>query len=285
MTQKPSYLSLYRSGELERRACALEERLVSCTLCPHDCGNDRMRGEIARCYSGRLPIVSSYCLHFGEEPALTGTRGVGNIFFGNCNLKCVYCQNFEISQNWKAEHASEVSHERLARMMLELQAQGASAIGFVSPTHFAAQILRALTIAVPLGLELPLIYNTNAYDAVDVLKALDGVIDIYLPDLKYGEDEFGVRYSKARSYTSIARAAVEEMFRQIGSGLILNEEGLVRRGLIIRHLVLPNDLASSHETLEWIRRTLGTDVTLSVMSQYYPAHKAVTMELLDRPVR
>jgi putative pyruvate formate lyase activating enzyme len=286
MKRTQSYQALYASGELERRAVVLERMLTRCTLCPHDCGNDRTQGAIARCYSGSLPIVSSYCLHFGEEPALAGTRGVGNVFFGNCNLKCVYCQNFQISQNWKAERANEVTHERLAGMMLELQAQGASAIGFVSPTHFTPQIVRALTLAVPLGLELPLVYNTNAYDSVDVLRLLEGIIDIYLPDLKYGDDAFGLRFSKVKSYAPVSRAAVLEMFRQTGSALEYDDDKkLVRRGLIIRHLVLPNDIASSAETLKWIHDTMGATVTLSIMSQYFPAHDARHMELLNRAIR
>lgn len=285
MKRTRSYHALWASGELEKRAQELERLLQSCTLCPLSCGVDRTKGAIARCYSGALPIVSSSCLHFGEEPALSGTRGVGNIFFGNCNLRCVYCQNHQISQNWKQERIHEVSHERLAGMMLELQEQGASAIGFVSPAHFTAQIMRALTLAVPQGLALPLIYNTNAYDSVDVLKLFEGVTEIYLPDLKYADDADGRAYSKVDRYVTHARAAVREMHRQTGSLLEYGDEGLVERGLIIRHLVLPNDLARSEETLRWIRREFGTDVTLSIMAQYYPAHKALKMELLDRPVR
>jgi len=216
---------------------------------------------------------------------LGGSRGVGNIFLGNCNLRCVYCQNFQISQNWKEERKNEVSFERMAEMMLELQAKGVEAIGFVSPTHFVPQIVRALAIAIPRGLELPLIYNTNAYDSVDVLRLLDGIFDIYLPDLKYSEDDFGYRYSKVKSYTEISRAAAKEMHRQVGSEIVYGEDGLVKRGLIIRHLVLPNDIASSEETLRWIAAALDNRVMLSVMSQYYPTHKALTTELLDRRIR
>ena len=210
-----------QSGEFQRRLERLEAMLESCTVCPHDCGNNRLNNELARCYSGYLPIVSSYCQHFGEEPALGGAYGVGNIFLGNCNLRCVYCQNFQISQNWKAERVNEVTFERMAGMMLELQAKGVHAIGFVSPTHFVPQIVRALSIAIPQGLELPLIYNTNAYDSVEVLKLLDGIFDIYLPDLKYSDDEFGYKYSKVKSYTEISRAAVKEMHRQVGSDVVV----------------------------------------------------------------
>jgi putative pyruvate formate lyase activating enzyme len=285
MAWTPTYRLLYESGRLEERAVRLERMLASCTVCPHTCGNNRITGDIARCYSGYLPIVSSYCRHFGEEPALTGVRGVGNIFFGNCTMRCVYCQNFEISSRWKTEQANTVSVERLAEIMLELQAQGVHAIGLVSPTHVVPQIVRALTLAVPLGLTLPLIYNTNTYDSVGVLQLLDGIVDIYLPDLKYAEDELGYRYSKVKSYAAVSHAAVREMHRQLGSGVDVDEQGLVRRGLIIRHLVLPNDIASSDATLRWIHDNLDSRVTLSIMSQYFPAHEAVTMELLDRGLR
>ncbi|HXX62721.1 MAG TPA: radical SAM protein [Bacteroidota bacterium] len=285
MTFVPSYIALEHTGELRRRARALEAMLGSCTLCPHDCGNDRLRGDIARCYSGYLPIVSAYTAHFGEEPALVGTHGVGNIFFGNCNLRCVYCQNYQISQNFRSERRNEVTLDRLAAMMIELQEKGCHSIGLVSPTHFAAQIVLALELAVARGLHLPLIYNTNAFDALPVLRLLDGVVDIYLPDLKYSDDDMGYQYSKINNYTAHARAAVAEMHRQVGSHPLFGEDGLVKRGLIIRHLVLPNDIAGSRETLQWIRDTLGPDVWLSVMSQYFPTHKASAHPLLDRKVR
>ncbi len=262
----------------------LDAMLSSCTICPHNCGNDRQKNELARCYSGLLPIVSAATPHFGEEPALVGAHGVGNIFFGNCNLRCVYCQNYLISQNHREERKNEVSFERLAGMMLELQSQGCESIGFVSPTHFVPQIIRSLEIAASDGLHLPLIYNTNAYDSVEVLKLLDGIIDIYLPDLKYSDEEMGYRYSKVRDYPRFAREAIKEMHRQVGSELVV-EEGLVKRGLIIRHLVLPNDIAGSKDSLRWIKRELGDQTTLSIMSQYFPAHKALTAPLLDRKIR
>ncbi len=273
------------SGELHRRVGALDAMLAACTICPHDCGNNRIRDEIARCYSGYLPIVSSYTPHFGEEPLLVGTGGVGNIFFGNCNLRCVYCQNYMISQNYREERKHEVSFDRLAEMMLELQERGCHEIGVVSPTHFVPQIVRALEIAAKRGLNLPLIYNTNAYDSVEVLRLLDGVIDIYLPDLKYADDDMGYAYSKVKGYPAVARAAIAEMHRQVGSELVLGDDGLVKRGLIIRHLVLPNDIAGSRESLRWISEALGATTTVSVMAQYFPTHKARTLPLLDRKIR
>lgn len=281
----PSYLSLYESGELERRVEQLEAMLASCTICPRDCRVNRLNDEIAACYSGYHPIVSSYVPHFGEEPVLCGTNGAGNIFFGNCNLRCVYCQNYQISQHWRTARKDEVTIPRLAEIMLELQTKGCHNIGLVSPTHFVPQIVNAIWLAVPMGLRLPIVYNTNAYDAVEVLRLLDGIIDLYLPDIKYSEDEMGWTYSKVKAYVRHARAAITEMHRQVGDTLVLGDDGLARRGLIIRHLVLPNDIAGSRESLQFIRDELGTGVSLSIMSQYYPTNKATDFVLLDRKIR
>jgi putative pyruvate formate lyase activating enzyme len=284
LTFFPSYLRLLESGELDRRVEALRARLAACDICPHLCGNDRMAGERARCYAAALPIVSAATPHFGEEPGLVGTRGVGNIFFGNCNLRCVYCQNHLISQNWREEERHTITVDRLAGIMLELQEEGCHLCGLVSPTHFVPQIVEAVAIAARRGFALPLVYNTNAYDAVDVLALLEGVVDVYLPDLKYAEEEFGYSYSRVREYPRHARAAITEMHRQVGGDLVVGEDGVVRRGLIIRHLVLPNDLAGSREALRWIAAELGTGITVSVMAQYYPTHRAVSTPLLDRKV-
>src|SRR5438874_9512517 len=283
----PKYLDLLESGELHERVKQLEALLASCTVCPKNCGNNRLDDEIAACYSGRLPIVSSYTAHFGEEPCLSGTRGAGNIFFGNCNLRCVYCQNYQISQTWREQRKNEVTHERLAEMMLELQDRGCHNIGFVSPTHFAPQMARAILIAAEKGLRLPIVYNTNAYDSVEVLRLLDGIVDIYLPDLKYAEDEAGYLYSKVRSYRSVSRAAISEMHRQTGDQLVYGEDGLLKRGLVIRLLVLPNDIGGVRESLEWIRDELSPRVAVSLMAQYYPTNAAETSQrylLLSRGI-
>ena len=275
----PSYSQL-PAGELDRRVEALDRLLESCTVCPWDCHVNRLRDETKVCVAGYLPIVSSYAPHFGEEPALSGTllgeaaRGTGNIFLGHCNLRCVYCQNWQISQDFRTQRPNnETSFERLAEMMLELQERGCHNIGFVSPTHFAPQIVRAVAIAVKRGLRLPLIYNTNAYDSVEVLRLLDGIFDIYLPDLKYSDDTVAHEYSKIPHYVESARAALVEMYRQLGDTAVYDERGLLRRGLVIRLLVLPNDMAGMRETLEWIRDTLSSRVTISLMSQYYVTHK------------
>lgn len=287
MNEVPSYLRLLESGELNRRVEQLEVLLARCTVCPLDCGNNRLVGELARCYSGRLPIVSSYTAHFGEEPPLTGTRGAGNIFFGNCNLRCVYCQNYQISQAHKQQIKNEVTHEQLAEMMLELQGSGCHNINFVSPTHFAPQMARAILLAAEKGLRLPIVYNTNAYDSVEVLQLLDGIVDVYLPDLKYAEDEAGYLYSKVRSYRDISRAAIKEMYRQTGDQLVYDDGGLLQRGLVIRLLVLPNDIGGLRESLEWIHDELSSRVAISLMAQYYPTNVAGTNQrytLLSRRI-
>lgn len=272
----PKYQTLLAENKLEERVLALEELLRSCTVCPKDCGNDRLNNEIAACYSGRLPIVSSYTAHFGEEPCLSGTNGAGNIFFGNCNLRCVYCQNYQISQTWKEQKKNEITHERLAEMILELQDRGCHNIGFVSPTHFAPQMARAILIAARNGLRLPIVYNTNAYDSVEVLRLLDGIVDIYLPDLKYADSEAGFQYSKVRDYKEHARAAIKEMHRQMGDDLVFDDNGLLKRGLMIRLLVLPNDIAGIKENLLWIRDELSPKTAISLMAQYYATNKAAT---------
>jgi putative pyruvate formate lyase activating enzyme len=284
----PSYLRLFRTGELQRRVQALETLLERCTICPRDCFNNRLQDEIAACYSGRLPIVSSYTPHFGEEPPLVGTRGAGNIFFGNCNLRCVYCQNYQISQTHKEQLKNEVTHERLAAMMLELQARGCHNVNFVSPTHFAPQMARAILLAAEQGLRLPIVYNTNAYDSVEVLKLLDGTVDVYLPDLKYAEDEAGYLYSKVRGYRECSRAAINEMYQQMGDELTYDQNGLLKRGLVIRLLVLPNDIGGVCESLHWIHDELSPRVAVSLMAQYYPTNVAGTNQrytLLSRRIR
>jgi len=283
-----SYFRLLRTGELHRRVAALEALLERCTVCPRDCFNNRLQDEIAACYSGRQPIVSSYTPHFGEEPPLVGTRGAGNIFFGNCNLRCVYCQNYQISQTHREQIKNEVTHERLAEMMLELQTRGCHNINFVSPTHFAPQMARAILIAAEKGLRLPIVYNTNAYDSVGVLRLLDGIVDVYLPDLKYADDASGFLYSKVRSYRDCSRAAIAEMYRQMGDELVYDEDGLLQRGMVIRLLVLPNDVGGVRESLRWIHEELSPRVAVSLMAQYYPTNVAGTNQryaLLSRRIR
>ena len=279
-----SYIALYRSGELERRAHALEARLASCDICPRDCRVDRLHNELGFCHSGHLPIVSAVCAHQGEEPAISGSRGSGTIFFGNCNMRCVYCQNYQISQNWKKQGSKQIDCHSLAQHMLYLQDElGCHNINFVSPSHFVPQLVRAVLEAVYMGLKVPLVYNTNGYDSIASLRELDGIIDIYLPDLRYASDDWAKKFSYTPNYVAQARQAIKEMHRQVGD-LIVDEFGLAQRGLIVRHLILPNGLAGSEESLIWLARELSPTVTVSIMSQYLPLHRAKRIPLLSRTI-
>jgi putative pyruvate formate lyase activating enzyme len=285
--REPSYVRLLETGELGRRVERLMEMLAVCRICPRDCDIDRLKNEVAACYSGLLPIVSTYTPHFGEEPALVGEGGAGNVFLGLCNLRCVYCQNYQISQTFKQQRENEVSFERLAEIFLELEGRGCHNINWVSPTHFAPQLVKSLHLAAERGLRLPVVYNTNSYDSLDVLRLLDGIVDVYLPDLKYSDDEAGREYSKVTEYVRHSRAALKEMYRQVGDKLIYGEDNLVKRGLIIRLLVLPNDIAGIYESLCWIREELSPRVTISLMAQYFPTNK-VGLErypLISRKIR
>ncbi|MDP2916876.1 MAG: radical SAM protein [Dehalococcoidia bacterium] len=283
MIVEPGYVALYRSGELKRRAEALEARLEACDICPRNCGINRLRDECGFCHSGRLPIISSVCAHHGEEPALSGTRGSGTIFLGNCNMRCVYCQNHQVSQDWKAQQPREIEHHALAEHMICLQEQGCHNINLVTPSHFVPQIVRALLEAVPMGLNLPLVYNTGGYDSVSVLKEMDGVVDIYLPDIRYASDEYAKRFSQAPDYVEVNRAAIKEMYRQVGN-LKVDDHEIAYRGVIVRHLILPERLAGSHESLRWLAEEVSPMVTVSVMSQYYPTHRASEFPQLSRKI-
>jgi putative pyruvate formate lyase activating enzyme len=281
---EPGYIDLYRSGELKRRAEALEARLAACDICPRECGVNRLEGKRGFCHSARLPIVASVGAHHGEEPVLSGRRGSGTIFLGNCNMRCVYCQNYQISQDYKAQRRNEVETRVLAERMLYLQDElGCHNINFVSPSHFVPQIVRAVLEAVPLGLRLPLVYNTSGYDSVATLRQLDGIISIYLPDLRYASNKWGRRFSKAPDYVERARAAIEEMYRQVGN-LVVDEENIARKGLIVRHLILPNGIAGSRDSLSWLVREVSPQVTVSLMSQYFPAHRAPRFPRLSRTI-
>jgi putative pyruvate formate lyase activating enzyme len=281
---EPGYISLYHSGELEQRVRALEARLACCDVCPRECHVNRLENELGFCHSGRLPIVSSVCAHHGEEPVLSGSKGSGTIFFGNCNMRCLYCQNYQISQNWKEQKSKETDCHSLAWHMLYLQDDlGCHNINFVSPSHFVPQIIRAVLEAVPMGLRLPLVYNTNGYDSIATLKELEGIISIYLPDLRYASDRWAAKFSQTRNYVSHAREAIKEMYRQVGN-LVLDDSGVARQGLIVRHLVLPNGIAGSEESLAWLAKDISPAVTVSVMAQYSPAFRAGRVPLLSRSI-
>lgn len=275
-----TYTDLYQSGELLRRVREAYRRLAVCDLCPHDCGVNRIRGEYGVCGVGLKPKIASANVHTGEEPPISGTRGSGTVFFSGCSLKCSFCQNFPFSQ---LGNGDEISTAQLASRMLRLQRQKVHNINLVTPTHFLPQILAALWLAIPKGLCLPIIWNSSGYEKVDVLQLLEGIVSVYLPDVKYADDGTAERLSSAPGYKKFNREAVFEMFRQVGH-LQLDEDGLAIKGLIIRHLVLPEDFADTWKTLRWIRVNLGSETHISLMRQYFPVHKALTIKGIDRKI-
>jgi putative pyruvate formate lyase activating enzyme len=253
--------------------------LEHCELCPHRCGVNRLEGENGICRMGALPKVSSWNLHRWEEPPLSGTRGSGTIFFSGCTGRCIFCQNYPISQ---LGYGDEVQISRLAGMMLELQRKGAHNINLVTPTHFVPQILVALLHAARRDLHLPLVYNTSGYERESTLRLLDGIVDIWLPDAKYADDNTARRVSGFRNYVTNNRAALREIYRQAGSELVLERDGLAVRGLIVRHMVLPEGLAGTGEVLAWLAKELSPRVHVSLMDQYFPAHRALRDPVLGR---
>lgn len=267
---EPAYLALHKSGELNLRAEALWARMARCDLCPRECGANRLEGERGHCRANADLMVSSHHPHFGEEPELVGRGGSGTIFFCGCTSRCVFCINWQISQT---SDCPVVSVNDLANTMLELQGLGCANINVVTPTHFSAHILRAMDIAAGRGLRLPLVYNTCGWERLDVLALLDGVVDIYLPDHKWGDPAAGLKYSALRNYPNITQQALLEMHRQVGTAKP-DSDGLVRRGLMIRHLVMPNRVAATRQVLKWIAGNLPKDTYLSLMSQYRPTYKA-----------
>lgn len=274
---EPAYLALHRSGELRRRAADAVERLRHCLVCPRDCGVDRMAGKTAACHTGRYAQVSSYFPHFGEENCLRGWRGSGTIFFAMCNLRCVFCQNYDISQ---VERGPETSPERLAAMMLELQAQGCHNINFVTPEHVVPQIIESLAIAAERGLRLPIVYNTSAYDSLDSLQLLDGIVDIYMPDFKFWDSQPALQYVKARDYPDAARRNIREMHRQAGV-LKCDEQGLAKRGVLVRHLVMPGGIAGTESIMRFLANEVSRDTYVNVMGQYYPAGRVSAAQFVE----
>ena len=267
-----SYLRLHATGALVERARQARERLTACDLCPRLCRVNRLAGELGYCRAGALARVASHNVHRWEEPPISGSRGSGTVFFSHCTAHCLFCQNYPISQNGVGR---EVTAHQLAGMMLALQRMGSHNINLVTPSHYAAQIVEATAIAARQGLRIPLLYNTNGYDRVETLQLLDGIVDIYLPDAKYADDDVAARLSGFRRYVEVNRAALTEMRRQVGGGLERSEEGVAVRGMIVRHLVLPNGLSQTAQVLRWIAEHLGVDTWISLMAQYFPAHKAV----------
>ena len=267
--------------ELQKRIDAAFDLLESCRACPRECGVNRLKDEkVGFCRSGLNPIISSVSPHHGEEPPLSGARGSGTIFFANCNLKCVYCQNYPISQ---MGNGTERTIGELACQMLSLQEQGCHNLNLVTPTHFMPQILKALGIARERGFRLPIVYNTSGYESLEALRLLDGIVDIYLPDMRYAGDAVALKYSIAPRYPEINRAAIREMFRQAGN-LVIDENGVAQRGLIVRHLVLPGGTSGTEGVMKFLAGEVSKDVCLSLMSQYFPAYRAREFKEIDRRI-
>ncbi len=267
---------------LAERAIILREMLRACTLCPHRCRVNRLAGELGRCRSGAQARVASSCAHHGEEPCLSGTGGAGTVFLSGCNLQCVYCQNHQISQGDISAYPA-CDKEQLADLFLALQAQECHNLDWVSPTHLVSQLVEALVIARDNGLRLPVVYNSNGYEELATLQLLEGIVDIYLPDLKYADAGTAARYSAVPDYPDIAISAIKEMFRQVGT-LQINDDGIATRGVIVRHLVLPHHLAGSRVALRRLAEEVSPDITVSLMAQYYPTHRAGEFPELARPL-
>jgi putative pyruvate formate lyase activating enzyme len=280
VSTQPAYLFLLKTGELGARVQALDQILTRCQLCPRKCCTNRQDNEPGQCGIGRYAWVSSHGPHHGEENPLRGWNGSGTIFFSGCNLSCIFCQNAEISQQLAGR---PVTAGELAAIMLELQEQGCHNINLVSPTHVIAQIVEAVFLAARDGLHLPLVYNSGGYDSQQILKYLDGVIDIYMPDMKYSNPEIGLDLSGVPDYPEVNQLAVLEMHRQVGD-LQLDEKGIAIRGLLVRHLVLPGGLAGSRDIFRFIARKISLNTYLNIMDQYRPAYRAYQVVEINRPV-
>ncbi len=273
------YQDLYKKGKLEEIRDKLIDNLESCTLCPRNCKVNRLKGELGFCRTGRYAKANSFFLHFGEEPELVGKGGSGTIFFSHCNLGCIYCQNYTISH---LGEGSQVEPQELAEMMISLQNIGAENINFVTPTHVIAQIIEALIIAIDKGLNLPLVYNCGGYDSKDTLKDIEGIFDIYMPDIKYSDNTVAAKYSQAPDYWEIVQAAAKEMYRQVGDLVV--EKGVAKIGLLIRHLVLPNKLAGPEAVFDFIKENMSVDTYVNIMAQYHPCYEAHQHDEISRRI-
>ena len=279
MTFSPVYLETYRSGALADKAAQALAELEECYACPRNCGINRLSGRTAACYTGRWAFISTCFPHQGEEDCLRGSKGSGTIFFARCNLRCVFCQNWDISQ--KKSAGNEVKAPQLAKMMLKLQELGCHNINLVTPEHVVPQIIEALPIAIEGGLRLPIVYNTSAYDALRSLTLLDGIVDIYMPDFKFWEPESAHRYLRARDYPEVARAVILEMHRQVGD-LKFDPDGIAERGVLLRHLVMPGMIEETREILHWVATELSGSTYINLMDQYRPSYQAAKFPELTR---
>jgi putative pyruvate formate lyase activating enzyme len=277
---EPAYLATHRSGLLRRKAQLARERLAACNLCPRRCGVDRLAGATGVCRTGGSAWISSFNPHFGEEDPLVGEHGSGTVFFTHCNLLCLFCQNFDISHQGIGQ---EVDDDQLADIMLVLQRQGCHNINFVTPTHVVPQILAALDIAASRGLNVPLVYNSGGYDLPETLKLLEGVIDIYMPDFKFWDPEISRKACDAPDYPEVARRALKEMHRQVGD-LVVNGNGIARRGLLVRHLVMPGGMADTRAIMRFIACEISRHTYVNLMSQYRPCGRANEVPGLETPL-
>jgi putative pyruvate formate lyase activating enzyme len=276
----PAYLESYDNGKLNRIIEATFKMLGSCCICPRKCKIDRLNDKRGFCRIGLKPQVCSFMPHHGEEPAISGKRGSGTIFFSGCNMACVYCQNYEFSQ---LDEGSGVGDEELADFMLQLQEIGCHNINLVTPTHILPQILKALSLAIPKGLKIPLVYNTGGYECFKIIKLLDGIVDIYLPDMRYADNDMAIQYSCAPDYPKFNQEALKEMHRQVGTAQ-LDNEGIIKKGIIIRHLVLPHNISGTDRIMKFIAQELSKDTYISLMSQYFPCYKANRFKEISRRI-
>jgi putative pyruvate formate lyase activating enzyme len=274
------YLKLHREGRLTERIEALWSRLENCDICPHECRVNRLKGEKGKCKTGEKAQVSSFGPHFGEESPLVGRYGSGTIFFTHCNLSCIFCQNYDISHLGEGYRLEE---EKLAEIMLSIQNMGCHNINHVTPTHVVPQIVKALPRAIEQGLNVPLVYNTGGYDSVETLELLDGIFDIYMPDLKYSDDKIAQRYCNAQDYASVVKNVIREMHRQVGD-LVMDERGVALKGLLVRHLILPEDLAGTGEAMKFIAEEISKNTYVNLMDQYRPCFEAKEYHPLDKRI-
>jgi len=281
---EPAAVAIWRAGDLDAKVRAARDELTDCVACPRDCHVDRMADEVGICRIGRRARVASAFPHFGEEDCLRGSLGSGTIFFGSCNLRCVFCQNWDISQ---ADFGRPCAAEEIADLMLDLEDRGCHNINFVTPEHVAPQVVEAVVAAVSRGLRLPIVYNTSAYDAVVSLRLMDGLVDIYMPDFKFWEPNTARRLARAKDYPEVARTAIREMHRQVGD-LVFDDRGLALRGLLVRYLVMPGQEDEAAAIFGWLAEEISPDTYVNVMAQYRPAHKVRGRERyhdIDRPPR
>lgn len=279
LIESPGYRELFESGELHNRMLILKKYYEKCSLCPHQCGANRTNGETGVCCSGSRPFVASYTSHYGEEPPISGVCGSGTIFFSRCSGRCIFCQNYPISQLGTGK---EVTGEFLAEMMVELQKRGCHNINLVTPTHFIPSIVSAIFIAASKGLCIPIVYNTSGYERVEILRLLKGIIDIYLPDAKYADNSVAANISGFSNYTGYNRAALIEMYNQVGN--LKMRDGIAVKGILVRHLILPNGLSGTDDVMKFLSESLSRDIYVSLMDQYFPAYKAIDHKQLSHRI-